>query len=391
METVRLKMLLARVWLLMVAGLLLIFISCGGDRITEGDNINPSPDPTGPINPGTGNYGGGSDEDLSGCLNEKYTQVPTSTKRIDILIIVDTSGSMGDELKVVGEQFAAFINVLKTAEPDLDYQVAVMLAHAESPQSGILWQPGACTNPPVIHGGPGIDYATSVEAPLRCKLTHFVQAAESESKGEAGITAIIKATGSNLSHFKSNGFFRENTALSVIFVADENDICHAPPGYKESDGAEAVFRKSGKCNGITPSIAYSQMKSVLGVQPLTLAGLVNTNVKSSNYGWGYLGEVSNLGYPGVVNLAGGDGIATQISQTPSQVASALSSISKKVNHSLKTKDTFEVRSSVVRIESVHVAGKEVAFQYNPGTHVVTITTSDAGGAGDMISIRSCSK
>ena len=72
---------------------------------------------------GSGGSGVGGDE---GCVNES-AEATIVNKPVDIIIVIDNSGSMGDEIEEVEEQINAnFASIIDSATPPIDYRVVMV-------------------------------------------------------------------------------------------------------------------------------------------------------------------------------------------------------------------------------------------------------------------------
>lgn len=343
--------------------------------------------------------------DANGCRVANFTQkIEQGAAKLDVLLAVDTSGSMNAELAVLGQQFSHFFSAIQSEYPDLDYRIAVLLAHANSTHTGTFWQPsaGACSShyPKVIQGGPGIDYNSEVGAALRCKLEHFVSAAGSEDGGEAGLKTVHAAATTNLSLSKQQGFFRDDASLAVIFAADENDICSAPEGWYERypDYQEQNTKASAACAGISPRSVFDALLAATTRKQLSIGALANTNLKTGyinsynkHYSWGYLGGVfSGLPfYDGIVDLAGPKGVAAQISSQSSTVQGDLLKLGEMAGLSLEKLTAFELPLQAARVESVKVDNHDVDYEFQSSTKQVHITKNSAGNDGSSIEVNWC--
>lgn len=375
----------------------LFFLSCNNDQFRT---LGPPWDPYGGPNPG--------DEQ---CEDISYAQDTTLTALLDILLIVDTSGSMNNELEVLSEQFNSFFTTLIADHPNLDYQIAVMLAHAgaNEPYSGVLWQPPAsvCENELVLFGNADRSYDS---AGLQCKLQNTVRADSVEDQGEAGLSTLLRALRDNFNVIRSppnpsdRGFFRADAGLAVIFVADENDICSVPEGWNDLyfDYEESEWRNAGHCTGHTPQAVYNGLRAAMGNQPLTIGTVVNVDIEIGNpprynphYSWGYLGGTfSNPGgspveFLGILDLAGTNGIATQITTNRLDTIADLQAIGTKASQSLSKRLTFVIPAKATSVKLVTVDGTSVSFQYIDTTQEIHLAFDDAGNDGDPIKINYC--
>jgi len=324
------------------------------------------------------------------CENVSYTQDGSLTRKLDVLLVVDTSGSMYDDLMTIGDRFSYFLGALENEVSNLDYRIAVMLAHAEGPWSGRFYTKTAiCGDAPVLSGDSNTDFESEVKNDLLCKL-HNPVSSSVDSGGESGLGSLNTALSTNLALNKQEGFFRSDAGLAVIFAADENEICHVPPGYQEFETWEDDFRYTpGRCANHSPSLAFDRLTSLKGTQPFTVAAVVDNRPGTYHYGWGYLGTQATLGYPGIIDLAGPNGIVTSILGTASQIAFDLLRIGEKVAENLSVTTAFPVPDDTTYVDSVSVAGRDVPFHYAYDARSVLVSASDAGISGDAIHISAC--
>jgi hypothetical protein len=154
----------------------------------------------------------------TGCYVDQYsTPDDAITRKIDILIVQDTSGSIKDERAAIATGFDNFLDILPA---EVDYRIAVMNGHSAGTWSGSLYQKG--TEPLILDSE--LHAIAQVKADLRKKMQNPATEGASDG-GEMGLYSLMNGLNDNLSNMQSQGFFRNDAALAVIFVADENDIC----------------------------------------------------------------------------------------------------------------------------------------------------------------------
>lgn len=138
--------------------------------------------------------------------NDRFAQEPA--RPVDVLFIVDNSGSMSGEIDDLANTFEVFINSF--ASLGLDYQIGVITTDMDDPaQSGRLLGPD-----PVIHPG------------LPDPVAAFVLATELGSSGsgsEKGLAAAQAALTAPLVGTTNAGLVRKGSSLSLIVVSDEDD------------------------------------------------------------------------------------------------------------------------------------------------------------------------
>ncbi|MCR9205765.1 MAG: PKD domain-containing protein, partial [Halobacteriovoraceae bacterium] len=155
----------------------------------------------------------------------------------------------------------------------------------------------------------------------------------SSDGGEMGMYSILEALkDGNLQEIKSKGLFRDDAALAVIFVADEQDICaQAPEGITlkvdPQNGERKSFVKycieenlkwknvniggSEYTYKITPQIVLDRLRVVKGEMPLVVGGVLYDEASTiptgneDEIGYGYL-ETVRLAKGINVDLGSGD-------------------------------------------------------------------------------------
>ncbi len=171
--------------------------------------------------------------------------IPVNLNRnIDILFVIDNSGSMGEEQVSLAQNFPAFINVLNTVEGGLpDVHIGVVSSNVGTGGVNI----GGCSTATRPEGDDG-NLLTNSCAGLTAaylediRLTDgtrqrnysgnladvFTCMAQLGTSG-CGFEAHLESAYRALQPGKNPGFLRPDAYLAIIFVADEDD-CSAVPG-----------------------------------------------------------------------------------------------------------------------------------------------------------------
>lgn len=208
----------------------------GGDN-TAGDagtNDNTAGSGTG----GSGSEGGAGGGSVSGSGSEGgfgiNTQIVEVTQggpgKVDILWIIDTSGSMSEEQQYLGQNFAALINQLATAGHDFQTAITTTDVCQDSIPSNLAER--AC---PVSYGGSGSthlrgsfvgDVGRKVlrqgDTDLVQKFTQYANQGINGSGFEHGLKAAEMAIDKVISGDNEN-LVRADAFLAVIVVSDEED------------------------------------------------------------------------------------------------------------------------------------------------------------------------
>lgn len=178
-----------------------------------------------------------------------FTQL--SVRKVDILWVVDSSGSMGPKQQRLAANFQGFINQLVSAQPPIDFHIAVTTTDTDDPATrGRLrdWMLGnlrdnfiGCSPDQngVVTCNTGGNTSTAVMA-----FNQMSQVGTSGSPQERGLFAAYLALTNplNISTDAVVRFVRPEAALYVVFVSDEDDasctpltrqpVCTADPGCR---------------------------------------------------------------------------------------------------------------------------------------------------------------
>ena len=201
-----------------------------------------------PVDDGTGTGGGTGD--------------PVTEREVDIILVVDNSGSMGEEQAYLAEGIAGLVDVLDQATPPVDYRIAVTTTdngnpwcQGTTPEAGAfratscLSRPtefrfeGAvtidafdeacanqCTMADLGLSEPWLDVPNATGTPpaqvaetLRCMLPQGINGCGLESQLESMWKAIRRTETPDEASF---GFHREGALLAVLLLTDEADCSY---------------------------------------------------------------------------------------------------------------------------------------------------------------------
>lgn len=308
-----------------------------------------------------------------------------------MLFVTDTSGSMDEERKVIAHEIDSFSRAL---DENVDMRIAVMLAHGSSSYwSGRLYQDH---KEPVVLSVNELKWNKTRDY-LREKVSKQPSDYMTDG-GEVGLTSLNRALDADrLQEAQSLGFFREDAALVVIFVSDENDICAIyPPGIvpaPDPDRLEAPakqrecnrsFRNSDPPEWVTPELTLSRLRTLKKSMPLVVSAAVysdlNTVVHSGENELGY-------GYLEIVELAHGHPIDLALRD----YGRALYELGAVTQNKLDLQHDFSLSKSPVDADSIRVDVDRVpaVFSYFDGAQVVHV--EQAGTSESIIEIRYCLK
>ncbi|MEO0336283.1 MAG: hypothetical protein AAF202_07805, partial [Pseudomonadota bacterium] len=214
------------------------------------------------------------------CVTDNFEQPPVDdAKKLDVLFVVDSSASMDPEKRAVADGINKFIDELPD---DTDYRLAVLPGH------GV----GSNYYGKLIHfyknGGEKVytlshqDSLSFLQDELKSTLINLPEQYSTDG-GEAGLASLHQMltgnNGQNLELAKSQGIFRDEAALAIVFIADENDICSvAPDGvtfvvdnqYQEGPAFDANCVEQN----VTPETVYQALKDAKGNEPLMVTGVI---------------------------------------------------------------------------------------------------------------------
>ncbi len=174
----------------------------------------------------------------------KLTLPVNLNRNIDILFVIDDSGSMGEEQASLARNFPAFINVLNTIPGGLpDVHIGVVSSNVGTGGVNI----GGCSSATQPEGDDGdlqtngcagvtAGYLEDIRQPDGSRTRNYSGAladvftcmAQLGTTG-CGFEAHLESAFRALSPGKNAGFLRPDAYLAIIFVADEDD-CSALPG-----------------------------------------------------------------------------------------------------------------------------------------------------------------
>ncbi len=317
------------------------------------------------------------------CIKEHYYQPNQElTKKLDILFVTDTSGSLDTERSAIANGIGNFISQLSSTA---DYQIAVTLAHGpKSSRFGQLYK--AATEPTVLRSKELS--ISNIRTHLEKKLTSIQTDADTDG-GEAGLLSLNKAMDAvRLAEIRAaHGFFRNDAALAIVFVSDENDICAVYPA-----GVTRVYDPEGKelpafnnyCKDkLNASTVYSRLLAVQGTNPLLLSAIVYSNkatvVKAGENEFAY-------GYSDIVGLANGKMVDIAANDIPTGLADIGKAAALKMTLRTDYKLSYlNVDASTITAEVDSVKSK---FSFDAGNNLLRLL-SNTGKADSKVVLSYC--
>jgi hypothetical protein len=177
----------------------------------------------------------------------EYKDIPVTVNRdLDLLFVIDNSGSMGEEQASLKANFPKFIEVLNTVQGGLpNVHIAVInsdMGTVGGPPIGIVGM-GGCANSGTdgvmreLPGQPNVRYVSDVKDDVTGTRTTnytgslanvFSQMAD-VGTGGCGFESHLGSMRRALDNPTNAGFLRPDAYLAVIIIADEDD-CSLKPG-----------------------------------------------------------------------------------------------------------------------------------------------------------------
>ncbi len=192
---------------------------------------------------------------ISACSGQKFGLQPESqtfghkveyNTEVDVLLVIDTSGSMGQHQEQLAQQMPSFVAALDRTR--LDYRVAVTTMDMGNGGAKGRFISGPGSAPPVLpFSHPG----------LGSVLASRVRLGETGSTVERGLQAMKAALTAPNNEGANAGFLRKDSLLSVIFLTNEED--------ESAEEDYAAF-----LNGLKPPLSSGERSWVanfIGVMP----------------------------------------------------------------------------------------------------------------------------
>ncbi|MCI5072584.1 hypothetical protein MRY82_06565 [bacterium] len=348
-----------------------------------------------------------------GLLASTWTQVAVPDPKLDLLFIVDGSGSMADEIEAVQSALSDFVGEIVDNE-DVDLCVGISYAYPEdSPTNHLL---NNSMQSPVVCSS---DFASTVGM-VSAVSDNFQVAIDNltGTDGEGGLMALLRAVGSQRGTYVSNGFFRDNAAFATIFVADENDYSESngtascngvdfdltPMGLAESSCSEARFRYdfySDLSTGVRIWDSTTITNAVTSFQGTLQTYYALIGIRQSGDGTGQITH----GYNQAIDILNGEYVPLSLAQAADSSPAAqdtfnqaLEPVAQGASQAAQILTVFDLSQKACEDDNleVKVAGSVLSdTEYNVSIKVantgdeltrITINAQSAGEAGDQIKI-----
>lgn len=313
---------------------------------------------------------------------------PTFSRAVDLLFVTDSSLSLLPERRKLARAISHFLRGLpENADP----RIAVMLGHGgKSKWSGRLFSHGSdprVLNPAVLGEE---ELVRALEENLTCPKVEWAS-----TNGEALFLSLQKSLkGSRFNEIRSQGFFRDGAAISVVFVSDENEVCFDPrsigkvtwPDFKDSLLGLEDRALSKYCKGISPESTLAALRDAFPGRKISVGTIVHSDPEfvcrwgEHSIGHGYLQLASLVPDSLVMDIRSGD-----FDQGLSRLASvSTSQLPLLTAFTLSGEARLDAESVLV-----YVDGREVPATFDAETRTVRIAGEDAGAALSRVDISAC--
>lgn len=371
----------------------LAFFSCGKSLRIEG--ANPSVPASGPrvVDGGDGGLPIQCGPDQMAYWQFVQPQ-PTTNRSVDLLFVVDTSDSLSDKRARLARTIPSFLRQIPS---NGDCRVAVLLAHGgASRYSGRLYAPPGA---PLV-----LNTRAQSSAELEALLTNTLMqnaADADEANGEVLMYALQQSLKlENRSMIQSQGFYRSNAALSVVFISDENDLCYRPelngftefPDFVPSFQNREVTAYNRYCINndgsprITAESTMSALRSFKNGQLISLGAIVHTDparvprVNQESIGHGILHLMRLSANNMLMDVMDND------------YAAGLAKLGNIASTQLQLLTEFRLQGvEKTRRDSIRVTVDEraVVHRFDAALGAIQISAEQAGRAGSIVKVSAC--
>jgi len=304
------------------------------------------------------------------CYTDSFTSGSNPTGKADILFVVQTSDSIAPQRAKINSEIQDFIRTLPATA---DYNIAVMLSHGSySGLSGRLYR---VNSEPVVLKTSELSKG-NIQAYMAMKLDQIATDPGSAG-GEEGMYSLFNGitTPSLLAESQSNGFFRQDAALGVVFVADRRDICAmVPAGVPAETNPVKIDARIRDCEGLTAAGLTNRLKALKGNQAMEVSGII--------YAATPVPAGKEIGYGITEMIARSPGVAIDIKKD--DISNGLSSVAQMAGDSSGVQTQFVLTHDKVKKKSVSVRVNGELADFNVDGKVVTIKSPISSGANVQI-------
>lgn len=274
---------------------------------------------------------------------EDNFHIKSSGQKLDILWVIDNSGSMGDEQKALGENFEAFIK--EFIKKEIDFKMAITTTDTREKYAGKSYKNS-------------IDLLTSdkLKANKLKFLNDFSNLVKVGVKG-SGYEKGIKASEIFTQNYASQ-WLRDDAYLTIVYLSDEED-----QSEKSVDSYLKSIQKIKRNNGLIK--AYS----IVDMVPRRKRGaIVRGYARYKEIVQKTGGEVASIKgsfYDTLLNM--GEQISNLSQQYPlSKRPHEVKLIKVSVNEVINTEWLYDEKSNSIAFDSQHIpaSGSKITISYD---------------------------
>lgn len=330
------------------------------------------------------------------CTVDSFRQNPDNQllKKVDILFVMDTSGSMSDDWARVANNV---VELVKEIPAQTDIRYGVLLGHVGKWRGKLFYtkKNAHSDRPAVLSNQDMTTQELAVE--LHKRFTEAMKIADAGS-GESLFHSLYYAVTEKAAENQALGFFRSDAALSILFMSDEHEIgSHFPkpqaaglPDRCDEDFEESIRHEYYTKKGITIDTLLKELKSLKGDMPVRASAFVNITAadlfKRNSKNASCLYDSLGYGYFDIVSRTKGVQFSIQENR-----AEGMAKVGECVRDSLQLVHDFKLSWPADEIEpasiQASVDGSLVIHTYSAITNSVHLDF--AGAANSSVEISYC--
>lgn len=328
------------------------------------------------------------------CTIDRFKQNKSESgavKKLDMLFVMDHSGSMADDWARVANNVQELVKELP-ATADIRY--AVLLANASS-KKGILYAPKTVDSAVMSNQSMKIQ---EISRDLHKIFTEGMKQQDSVGSGEASFLSLYSAVTENAVKNQKLGFFRADAALSILFMSDEHEIGspfpnpQAPglPPRCDAASEDRVKKEQYDAKGININSTFNAVKKLKGDMPVMTHAFVNItkedlfkrNAKNSSCLYDSLG----YGYFDMVDKTKGVLFSIQDNK-----AEGLAMCGRVIKQRMELQHEFTLSKPANKVDAATILAAVDAAKVNHEYRVASnsVYLENAGAANSAIEIQYC--
>jgi hypothetical protein len=275
-------------------------------------SVGPSSTPTPPVTPPPSPAPSPAPSVTSQAGFNEFNVPAVSSPKVDMLFVVDNSGSMAEEQSILQSSFSSFISGF--IANGVDFHIGVITTDVSNDGNSSYWSSklSGYVSPNMgclLSKYSSYKFLTNQTPDLVNKFKANVRVGTSGSGSEQGLNSALQALSDSRLSGCNSGFLRDDALLSVIVVSDENEDIVGATGTSAQKVAARV-------SAFTSRLAQLKGPESRGHKVDYVINL-NAAVQSFNYP---LPSNTTNSYPEVYRAA-----ALASSSTPANIATDFSS------------------------------------------------------------------